>query len=78
MKTAFCGAPIVFGLNPDYLTMPITNLPADCIKVRVRFRPRCVGIAFVQTSRTIEKWFLHRDGEKSLKLGNLIEANCKV
>ena len=54
---------------PSITSLPISNLPADVIKVRVRWRVNDVARAFVKTPGKITKYaLLVAADEKSLEL----------
>jgi hypothetical protein len=76
MKTQF-GTPVLWGSDPRWINMEITNLPEDTISVRRRFRNIDPALAFVKTKRGIEKWILAPDGADKLKLQILHGANQK-
>ena len=71
------GHPILFGVKPECAAAPITNLPADTVKVRRRFRHNSFGKAFVKTSTGIQEWILWADGENGLRLGILLGVNAR-
>jgi len=49
---------ICWGVQSEWLTMPIMNLPSGTIKVRRRFRANRGGKAFVKTIRGIMEYSL--------------------
>ena len=71
-----CGEPITFGVKANWATARITNIPAGAKVLRRRFRPKSVGVAFVQAGNEVRKYFLGLDGD-SLKLLALVGINAK-
>ena len=65
MKTI--GAPICFGANPEWATLPIHNLPSDTIRVRRKIRFGRIARVFVKTPGEVQEWLLAIDGD-GLKL----------
>ena len=53
---------IIYGREKGIFGMkdlaPISNLPADTIKVRIRMRPHSFAVAFVKQPNSITKWVL--------------------
>jgi len=73
-KVYFDGPVCVFGVPP---TRPISNLPEDTIKVRIRLRCSDVGCAFVRRPDCIEKYLLLVDGD-NWKLNYFAEKNITL
>jgi hypothetical protein len=68
--------PVTFGVKASWATARITNLPAGAKVLRRRFRPKSVGVAFVQAGNEVRKYFLGTDGDR-LKLLALVGINAK-
>lgn len=49
-KTYYDGAKIFYGINQDFITLPILNLPSTTIKVRRKMRCDDYMKVFVKTS----------------------------
>jgi hypothetical protein len=62
------GLRVAFGWRPDWIDCPISNLPADTLRVWRRIRAGEIARAFVRRPGAVEKWMLAPDGERSLKL----------
>lgn len=68
--------PITFGVKSEWATARITNIPAGAKVLRRRFRPKSVGVAFVQAGNEVRKYFIGLDGDR-LKLLALVGINAK-
>ena len=77
MATITYGTPICIGCKPEYVTMPITNLPLGTIKVRRRIRNDRAAVAFVKTETTVQKWVLSPGSHDTLKLSLLQGINVR-
>lgn len=53
------GRAVVFGVK---YPRPITNIPPDALKVRLRLRPDDIGMAFVKFQDRVEQWSLSPTG----------------
>jgi len=77
MKTL--GQAVIFGSEEKWLKAPITNIPSDASRVRLRFRNDKVATAFVKRNDgTISRFVLQPDGPFSsgkIKLGWVIATN---
>ena len=69
------GMAFIFGCDLKRQTQPITNLPPDTVKVRLRFRNQSAAIAFVKTPTEVQKWVLGPDGGGAMKLAILQGSN---
>ena len=68
MGTIIRGTQICWGLKPEWLTLPITNLPPDTISVKRKMRGEKAVEAFVKTPDTVQRWTLAPDGDSGVKL----------
>lgn len=68
----FKGRPFIYGVLP---VRPLTNVPAEALKVRLRLRPRDVGVAFVRFADRVERWIIEPDGD-NWRLGILTGVNA--
>jgi hypothetical protein len=71
---AFRGADIVWGFKPEWLDYPINGLPPGA-KVRLRFRSKTVGQAFVRKGGILTQYLLRFDGPFAFKLFCPMGAN---
>jgi hypothetical protein len=58
LKPLFDGDPICWGARPEWVTLPIVNLPVDTMKVRRRIRSFSVAKAYVKTMTGVQEWSL--------------------
>jgi hypothetical protein len=63
MATIKLGMRICWGSDPRWATLPISNLPLDCIKVRRRIRLGDVARAYVKTATSVQHWCLAPVGD---------------
>lgn len=73
---AIVSTKLVFGCKPELLMLPISNLPAETLKVRVRMRQGEAAVAYVKLPRSISRWLLADDGG-SLRLHQLLAYNSR-
>lgn len=71
------GTRIIYGCEAKYMGLPISNLPADAVKVRTRWRNDRAAAAFVKTPTAVSKWILQTDGDRAIKLGILQGVNTR-
>lgn len=63
------GKRLSFGIDPKFMTAPITNLPSDTVKVRRRMRGNDFPKAYVKTADgCIAGYILEDDGPSAMKL----------
>ena len=59
---------VCFGSKPEFLTLPIINLPPDTTAVRRKVKEKEIAKAYVKTTTTFQEWYLAWSGKESLKL----------
>lgn len=72
------GTPICWDAQAKWLDLPISNLPADALKVRRRIRAGMPAVAYVRTRDRTAAWMLYPDGENAVRLGHVMGANSRM
>lgn len=69
------GTTICWGVKPEWARLPVVNLPTDAVKVRLRFRMKDAGQAFVKLADgTVQRWRLGLV-PGGLELAHILGAN---
>lgn len=58
MGTTYYGEYFCFGVDERWLKLPISNLPENTVKVRLRFRNDQFAKAYIKTTTDIQQWFI--------------------
>ena len=70
-----CGEPLTFGVKAEWSTDRIRNIPHGAKVLRRRFRPKCVGVAFVKAGNEVRKYYLRIAQGGGLELSSLVGIN---